>query len=68
MVPHTISLYFKQSGLDWVLRIFGTQVIKKKRPIRPVFPNLSISYDYAEIQVSVIGNKQRDSNSIYEFY
>ena len=33
--------------MDWVLIIFGTQVIKKKRPVRPVFPNyLSVSYDY----------------------
>ena len=33
--------------MDWVLIIFGTQVIKKKRPVRPVFPDyLSVSYDY----------------------
>ena len=33
--------------MDWVLIIFGTQVIKKKRPVRPVFPGyLSVSYDY----------------------
>ena len=36
-----------QAGVDWVLIIFGTQVIKKKRPVRPVFPDyLSVSYDY----------------------
>ena len=36
-----------QACVDWVLIIFGTQVIKKKRPIRPVFPDyLSASYDY----------------------
>ena len=35
--------------MDWVLIIFGTQVIEKKRPVRPVFPDyLSVSYDYAE--------------------
>ena len=35
--------------MDWVLIIFGTQVIKKKRPVRPVFPDyLSVSYDYGE--------------------
>ena len=37
-----------QARVDWVLIIFGTQVIKKKRPVRPVFPDyLSVSYDYA---------------------
>ena len=36
-----------QARVDWVLIIFGTQVIKKKRPVRPVFPDyLSVSYDY----------------------
>ena len=36
-----------QACVDWVLIIFGTQVMKKKRPVRPVFPDyLSISYDY----------------------
>ena len=36
-----------QVRVDWVLRIFGTQVIEKKRPVRPVFPDyLSVSYDY----------------------
>ena len=39
-----------QAGVDWVLIIFGTQVIKKKRPVRPVFPDyLSVSYDYTQI-------------------
>ena len=37
-----------QARVDWVLKIFGTQVTKKKRPVRPVFPDyLSVSYDYA---------------------
>ena len=36
-----------QALVDWALRIFETQVIKKKRPVRPVFPDyLFISYDY----------------------
>ena len=36
-----------QARVDWVLIICGTQVIKKKRPVRPVFPDyLSVSYDY----------------------
>ena len=34
--------------MDWVLIIFGTQVVKKKRLVRPVFSDyLSVSYDYA---------------------
>ena len=33
---------------DWVLIIFETQVTKKKRPVRSVFPDyLSVSYNYA---------------------
>ena len=36
-----------QARVDWVLRIFGTQVTKKKRPFRHMFPDyLSVSYDY----------------------
>ena len=36
-----------QARVGWVLIIVGTQVIEKKRPVRPVFPdNLSVSYDY----------------------
>ena len=38
-----------QARVDWVLIIFGTQVIKKKRSVRPVFPDyLSVSYDYGK--------------------
>ena len=36
-----------QARVDWVLIIFGTQVINKKWPVRPVFPDyLSVSYNY----------------------
>ena len=36
--------------MNWVLMIFGTEVIKKKRPVLPVFPEyLSVSYDYDNI-------------------
>ena len=28
-----------QAHVDWVLRIFGTQVTEKNRPVRPVFPD-----------------------------
>ena len=35
-----------QARVDWVQIIFGTQVIKTKWPVRPVFPDyLSVSYD-----------------------
>ena len=40
-------LHFMQARVDWVLRIFGTQVTRKKRLVRPAFPDyLSVSYDY----------------------
>ena len=33
--------------LDWVLILFGTQVIKKNQPVQPMFPDyVSLSYDY----------------------
>ena len=36
-----------QACIDWVLIIIGTQVIKKKQSVQPVFPDyLSVSYDY----------------------
>ena len=36
-----------QAHVDWVLKIIGTQVTKKKRPVSSVFPDyLSVSYDY----------------------
>ena len=45
--PAAFCLYFMQAHVDWVLIILGTQVIKKKRSVRPVFPDhLSVSYDY----------------------
>ena len=35
--------------MNWVLIILETQVIKKKRPVQPVFLDyLSVSYDYGE--------------------
>ena len=57
--------------MDWVPIIFGTQVIKKKRPARPVFPDyLSVSYDYglreilkkAKIDVLCIDETKLDSS------
>ena len=42
-----------QARADWVLIIFGTKVIKKKRPVRPVFPDyLPVSNDYDQICTS----------------
>ena len=35
--PKHFCLYFTQARVDCVLIISGTQVIKKKRPARPVF-------------------------------
>ena len=40
-----------QVRVDWVLRIFGTQVIKEKRPVRPVFP------DYPFLMTMFVGCK-----------
>ena len=42
--------------VDWVLIIFGTQVTRKKRPVRLVFPdNLSVSYDCTKTHILLIG-------------
>ena len=36
-----------QARIDWVLIVFGTQVIKRKRPARAFFLDyFSVSYDY----------------------
>ena len=48
-----------QARVDWVLIILETRVIKKKRPVRSVFPDyLSVSYDYGsnddKIMISII--------------
>ena len=45
--PAHFCLYFMQAHVDWVLISFETQVIKKKRSVRPVFPDdLSVLCDY----------------------
>ena len=47
MVPRIFCLYFMKARVDWVLIIFETQVLKKKRPVRAVFADyLSVFYDY----------------------
>ena len=51
--------------MDWVLIIPGTQVIKKKRPARPVFPDyLSVSYDYDSTDSAL---DEIVSSFLYEF-
>ena len=47
VVPHRFLFVFHAGSRGLGLVILGTQVIKKKRPLWPVFPNyLSVSYDY----------------------
>ena len=55
MIPRTFLFYFMQASGDWVLLIFGTQVIKNKRPVWPVLPDyLSVSYDWYEARSRVL--------------
>ena len=55
MVPCTFLFYFMQTSGDWVLLIFGTQVLKNKRPVWPVLPDyLSVSYDWYEAPSRVL--------------
>ena len=47
-----------QALVDWVPIMFGTQVIKEKWPVRPVFPDyLPVSYDYDGKVIVVLENK-----------
>ena len=49
----TTRPYFMQACTDRVLIILGTQVIKKKWPVWPGFPDyLSIPYDYVEMYIT----------------
>ena len=43
-------LYFTQAGVYWVLRIFGTQVIKKKQSVQPVFPGYLSGFFYYDLK------------------
>ena len=55
MVITFFCLHFKQARVDWVLRIFETQAIKKKGPVKPMFSDyLSVSYDYVLTRSSSI--------------
>ena len=64
-----VCLYFMQAHVDWVLIIFGTQVIKKKRPIRPVFPDyLSVSCDYGHSDSTKLSNLHHKFLSVVENY
>ena len=50
MIPPTALLIHHAGSRRLVLIIFGIQVIKKTRQVRPVFPDyLSVSYDYGVI-------------------
>ena len=52
-----------QARVGWVLIVFGTQVIKKKRPGRPMFPDyLSLSYDYVQTKCP------QNNGSLYNNY
>ena len=55
-----------QPRVDWVLIILGTQVIKKKQPVRPVFPgSLSVFYDYGKTKDHpLLLNKEYDISPI----
>ena len=45
-----LCLYFIQACVDWILIIFGTQVIMKNWPVRLTFSDyLSVSYEYQAI-------------------
>ena len=58
-----------QVRVDWVLKIFGTQVIKKKRPVQPMFPDyLSVSYDYGISYLSIPGTAAHDRCNISPFF
>ena len=66
IVPPAICLYFMQALIGWVLIIFGTQVIKKKRPVRSVFPDYhSVSYDYAYTK-TLIPQDQKTTTSTFQ--
>ena len=44
-----------QARVDWVPITFGTQVIKTKRAVRPVFSDyLSVSYDYGLAAIGLV--------------
>ena len=62
-----VCLYLMQARVDWVLIIFGTQVIKKKWPVRPMFPDyFSVSYEYSlnfRVLSIVLKNQQQLNNS-----
>lgn len=53
-----------QACVNWVLIMFGTQVIQKMRPVRCVFLDYcSISYDYEFMNVNI--RASRFENSAY---
>ena len=53
-VPALFCLYFVQARVNWVLRIFGSQVTMTNRPVRSTFPDyLSVSYDYEKTNFTI---------------
>ena len=51
VITRSFLLCSMQACVDWVLIIFGTQFIKKKRPVQTVFLGyLSVSYDYGAMK------------------
>ena len=62
MIPCTCLFIFDAGSLEWVLIIFGTQVIKKKRTVRPVFLDyLSVSYGYGKMKLYIIVHLLKES-------
>ena len=59
-----VCLYLMQACVDWVLIIFGTQVIKKKLPVWPLFPDHPAAYGELMIDVSAMYNQQSRRNAI----
>ena len=51
-----------QACVDWVLIIFETQVIKKKRPVWPLFPDYPAAYGELIIDVSAMYNQESRIN------
>ena len=48
--PALFCLLLMQASIEWVLIVFGIQVIKTKRSVRSVFPGYhSVFYDYVII-------------------
>ena len=57
-----------QACVNWVLIMFGTQVIQKTRPVRCVFLDYcSISYDYEFMNVNIRASRFENSTYFAKF-